>query len=95
MEYRSIVSFQVYHSVETPINMSPGLMLFFGLSGDSVLHTVHASHILHENEIYIASPLTLYRVDCHGDSALLFMTIAPQTIRQAVWEESVAADCLL
>lgn len=95
MEDKSVVSFQVYHSVETPISMAPGLMLFFGLSGDSVLHTVHDRHILRENEVYIASPLTLYRVDCHGDAALLFMTIAPQTIRQAGWADGMAADCLL
>lgn len=89
------VTFQVYHHEETPISMSPGLLLFFGLHGDSELHTVRNSYTLAEDEVYIASPLTLYRLGCKEDAALLSMSVAPELLRRAGWEENTTADCLL
>ena len=64
MEQKSAVTFQIYHDEETPVSMYPGLLLFFGLNGSSMLDTVDTNYMLQENEIYIASPLTLYRVRC-------------------------------
>lgn len=89
------VTFQVYHHEETPISMSPGLLLFFGLHGDSELHTVRNSYTLAEDEVYIASPLTLYRLGCKEDAALLSMSVAPELLRRGDWEENTTADCLL
>ena len=75
--------------------MSAGLLLFFGLHGSSALHTVQDSFVLGENDIYIASPLTLYRVGCREGAALLSMMIAPEILRRAGWEDSCVADCFL
>ncbi|MBS5280798.1 MAG: hypothetical protein KHY27_04450, partial [Butyricicoccus pullicaecorum] len=74
MAQKSAVTFQIYHNEETPISMHPGLLLFFGLNGSSMLDTVDTNHVLQKNEVYIASPLTLYRVRCKEDAALLSMT---------------------
>ena len=75
--------------------MYPGLLLFFGLNGSSMLDTVEKSHVLQKNEIYIASPLTLYRVRCKEDAVLLSMAISPEIIEESGWEEKMTADCLL
>lgn len=95
MDHEAVVTFRVYHNEETPFNMSTGLLLFFGLHGSSALHTVQDSFVLGENDIYIASPLTLYRVGCREGAALLSMMIAPEILRQADWETHHAADCVL
>ena len=95
MAQKSAVTFQIYHNEETPISMHPGLLLFFGLNGSSMLDTVDTNHVLQKNEVYIASPLTLYRVRCKEDAALLSMTIAPEIIHRAGWEDKMTADCLL
>lgn len=36
----SAASFQFFYNEETPISMYPGLLLFFGLNGSSMLDTV-------------------------------------------------------
>lgn len=90
-----VVTVRVYHNEETPISMSPGLLLFFGLRGSSVLHTVREQCVLAENELFIASPLTLYRVACGQDAALLSMMIPSPLLERADWEENMTADCLL
>ncbi len=95
MDREAVVTFQIYHNEETPISMSSGLLLFFGLHGSSTLHTVQGDFALPENAVYIASPLTLFRVCCRDGEALLSMTIAPGILRRAGWEETMAADCLL
>ena len=91
----SAASFQFFYNEETPISMYPGLLLFFGLNGSSMLDTVEKSHVLQKNEIYIASPLTLYRVRCKEDAVLLSMAISPEIIEESGWEEKMTADCLL
>ena len=95
MEQKSAVTFQIYHDEETPVSMYPGLLLFFGLNGSSMLDTVDTNYMLQENEIYIASPLTLYRVRCKEGAALLSMAIAPEIVHEAGWEDKMTADCLL
>ena len=95
MDRKAVVAFRVYHNEETPLSMSAGMLLFFGLHGDSVLHTVQNSFALAENDIYIASPLTLYRIGCRDGAALLSMTIAPEALHRAGWEETMEADCFL
>ena len=95
MEQKSCVTFQIYHGEETPVSMYPGLLLFFGLNGNSMLDTVDTNYVLQENEIYIASPLTLYRVRCKEGAALLSMAIKPEIVREAGWEDKMTADCLL
>lgn len=95
MDHEAVVTFRVYHNEETPLSMSAGLLLFFSLHGSSVLHMVQDSFILDENDIYIASPLTLYRVVCREGAALLSMMIAPEILRRTGWEEGRAADCVL
>lgn len=91
----SAASFQFFYNEETPISMYPGLLLFFGLNGSSMLDTVEKSHVLQKNEIYIASPLTLYRVRCKEDAVLLSMAISPEIIEESGWEEKMTADYLL
>ena len=91
----SAASFQFFYNEETPISMYPGLLLFFGLNGSSMLDTVEKSHVLQKNEIYIASPLTLYRVRCKEDAVLLSMAISPEIIEESGWEEKMTAYCLL
>lgn len=95
MDKQSAVVFRVYYNEETQIGMNPGIMLFFGLHACGVLYTAQGKHQLRKDDIYIASPLTLFRVGCQGEAALLAMTVAPEIVRQAGWEDSMSADCLL
>lgn len=95
MEREAAAVFQAYYNEETPVSMSAGLTCFFGLHGASTLHTAQQRYTVLENEVYIASPLTLYRIRCREGAALLSMTIAPEILRHVGWEETVAADCFL
>lgn len=95
MEQTPAVNFRVLHNENITADMCSGILLLFGLHGESTIWTQNRSCCLAEGEIYIISPLTLYRVQCSADAAALVMQLSETVLHKAGWTAATHIDQLL
>ena len=95
MEQTPAVSFRVLHNENTTADMCSGILLLFGLHGESTVWTQNRSCRLAEDEIYIISPFMLYRLQCGADAAVLVMQLSEEVLHKAGWTSETHIDQLL
>lgn len=89
------INFRILHHEDIAITMEAGVSLFFGLHGQYTIATAHESCEIHASEVYAVSPFTLYRVLGGEDAGLLQITLSPEILQRAEWQEKQQISCYL
>ena len=89
------INFRILHREDIAITMEAGVSLFFGLHGQYTIATAHESCAIHASEVYAVSPFTLYRVLGGEDAGLLQITLSPEILQRAGWQEKQQISCYL
>ena len=89
------INFRILHHEDIAITMEAGVSLFFGLHGQYTIATAHESCAIHASEVYAVSPFTLYRVLGGEDAGLLQITLSPEILQRAGWQEKQQISCYL
>jgi len=87
------VGFTILHSERIKTALDEGLILFFGLHGESVIQTSAGCSQILPSSIYAIPPLTLFSLDCPKDAGVLQLRVSPDILRMAGWNAETFIQC--
>lgn len=89
------ITFRILHHENIAITMEAGVSLFFGLHGEYTVATADENCTVGASEVYAVSPFTLFRVSGGEDAGLLQITLSPEILQRAKWQEKQQISCYL
>lgn len=95
MDKQKDIDFSIKFNERIVTTLTDGLVLLFGLHGESTVQTLSGQSLLGPSSMYIIPPSVFYSMDCPTDAGLLQLWISPAILGTAGWNAGSAARCQL